>query len=70
VASTDGPITRDDIKAKFGELEVQAQDTAETARNTLIVVGVAAVAVIGVVAFFLGRRRGKLDKTVVEIRRV
>lgn len=67
---TDRPITRDDLKAKFGELEHQAQDKAETARNTAIIVGIATVAVIGGVAFLLGRRRGRQDKTVVEIRRV
>lgn len=70
MTATDAPITRDDIRAKFGELEGQAQETAETARNTIIAVGVAAVAVLGVVAFLLGRRRGKKEKTIVEIRRV
>jgi hypothetical protein len=70
VATTETPITRDDIKAKFGELEGQAQESAETARNTLLAVGVVAAAVIGGLAFVLGRRRGKQQKTIVEIRRV
>jgi len=70
VATTDAPITRDDIQAKFSELEGQAQESAETARNTLLMVGVATVAVIGGLAFFFGRRRGKQEKTIVEIRRV
>jgi uncharacterized membrane protein len=70
MATTERAITRDDIKAKFSELEVQAQDTAESARNVLITVGVGTVAVIGALAFLLGRRKGKKEKTVVEIRRV
>ena len=70
MATTETPITRDDIKAKFGELEGQAQESAETARNTLLAVGVVAAAVIGGLAFVLGRRRGKQQKTIVEIRRV
>lgn len=70
MATTERAITRDDIKAKFSELEGRAQDTAETARNVMIAVGVGTVAVLGVVAFALGRRKGKKDKTIVEIRRV
>jgi hypothetical protein len=70
VSTTDTPITRDDIKAKFSELEGQAQDSAETARNTLLAVGIVAAAFIGALTFFLGRRRGKKEKTIVEIRRV
>lgn len=70
MATTDTPITRDDIQAKFGELEGEAQDSAEAARNTLLAVGVAAAVVIGGLFFLLGRRRGKKEKTIVEIRRV
>lgn len=70
MTTTEGPITRDDIKAKFGELEGQAQETAETARNTVVAVGVAVIAVLAALAFVLGRRRGKQEKTIVEIRRV
>jgi hypothetical protein len=70
VATTETPITRDDIQAKFGELEGQAQESAETARNTLLAVGVVIAALVGGLAFVLGRRRGKQEKTIVEIRRV
>jgi hypothetical protein len=70
VATDRPPITREDIRAKFGELEGQAQDKVETARNTAIAVGAASIAVLGALAFVLGRRRGKKEKTIVEIRRV
>jgi hypothetical protein len=65
-----GPITRADIETKLRELRGEATQTAETARNTALIVGaVAVVAVVGV-AFLLGKRRGKKKTTVVEIRRV
>jgi hypothetical protein len=63
-------ISRDDIQAKFAQLQGQVDDKADTARDTAVTVAVAILALIAVVAFLLGRRRGKQDKTVVEIRRV
>ena len=39
-------------------------------RSTIAGVGLTALAVVAVVAFVLGRRKGKQDKTIVEIRRV
>lgn len=64
------PITRDDIETKFREIRGQVEQTGESAKSTaLMVAGVAAVALVGVV-FLLGRRRGRRKSTVVEIRRV
>jgi len=64
------PITRDDIEAKFREVQGEVDEAGETARNVALVAGVVVVAVVAVAAFYFGRRRGKLQKTVVEIRRV
>lgn len=64
------PITRDDIQAKFSELRGQVDDKAETARDVALTAAVVGLVVVAGVAFLLGRRRGKADKTVVEIRRV
>ena len=64
------PITRDDIEAKFREVQGEVDEAGETARNVALVAGVVVVAVVAVAAFCFGRRRGKLQKTVVEIRRV
>lgn len=63
-------ITRDDLEAKFRELEGEADQTVQSARTYLV--AAAAVAAVGVlaVAFLAGRRRGKKKTTVVEIRRI
>ncbi len=63
-------IDRDDIKAKFEELKGSLDHTAEAARTPMLAAGIAAVVVLVVLAFFLGRRRGRSSRTVVEVRRV
>ena len=63
-------ITRDDIEAKFRELQRDVDDTVETTMGLAVVVGAAAVVGILAVAFVLGRKRGRKRTTVVEIRRV
>jgi len=64
------PITRADIEAKLREVRGEVVETADKAKSTILVVaGVAAVAVVGIV-FLLGKRRGRRKSTVVEIRRV
>lgn len=64
-----GPITRDDIEAKFRELTGDVDERAEAAKGTAVVVGaiVAAAVVVGV--FLLGRSRGRKKTTVIEVRR-
>jgi len=60
-------ITRDDLEAKFRELEGGAREQVASARTTLITAGgIAALMLV----FLLGRRAGKQRSTVVEIRRV
>jgi hypothetical protein len=64
------PIERRDIEAKIRELHGGVEDTAESARSTLITVG--AVVAVGVVAvaFLIGRRKGRRRTTIVEVRRI
>lgn len=64
------PITKDDLRAKFGELQGSADEQVESAQSALAMVAVAAVGSLVVVAFVIGRRRGKKRQTVVEIRRI
>jgi signal transduction histidine kinase len=64
------PITRDDIEAKFRELQTEVDDTVEQSMGIVVIAGVAAVVGLVAVAFVLGRRRGRKRTTVVEIRRV
>ena len=63
-------ITRDDIEAKLRQMAGDVDDKVEAARPTLIASAVATVAVVAVVAYVLGRRRGRRRAAVVEIRRL
>ena len=63
-------ITRDDLEAKFRELEGGAREQVASARTTLITAGGIAALILLLLVFLLGRRAGKLRSTVVEIRRV
>lgn len=63
-------ITRDDIEAKFRELQGEVDDTVEQTMGVAIVAGAVVVVGLLAVAFVIGRRRGRKRTTVVEIRRV
>ncbi len=62
-------ITRQDIEAKAKELASAVDQTADSAKNTAILAGVV-IAIIVTLAFFMGRRRGREHKTMVEVYRV
>ena len=63
-------ITRDDLEAKLREVRGEVDETTQAAKGTgMVVAGVAAVVIIGLV-FLLGKRRGRRQTTTVEIRRV
>lgn len=64
------PITKDDLRAKFGELQGSTDETVESAQSAFAMMAVAAVGTLVVIAFVLGRRRGKKRQTLVEIRRI
>ena len=69
-AQRNGEITRSDIEWKLRQIRGEVEDVGESARSIGLIVGaVAAVAVVSAV-YFLGRRRGRKEKTVVAIRRV
>lgn len=63
-------ITKDDLEAKFRELEGGAREQVASARTTLIAGGAIAVFIVLLLVFLLGRRGGRQRSTVVEIRRV
>ncbi len=65
-----GRVTRADIESKLRQIRGEAEKTGESAKSAgMVVVGVVAVAFVGV-AFLLGKRRGRRKSTIVEIRRV
>jgi hypothetical protein len=70
VTTTSTPITRDDIEAKFRDIQSEVDSIEDDVRD-YVGIALAAVAVtIVVVAFALGSRRGRKRRTVVEIRRI
>lgn len=68
--STTDKITPEDLEAKFRELQSDVEDTAEQAKSYAAAAAAAIGVGVFVVAFFMGRKRGKKKSTVVEIRRI
>lgn len=62
-------ITRQDIEAKANEIVSAVNQTKESARDTAVVAGVV-VAILILLAFVFGRRRGSRNKTLIEVYRV
>lgn len=65
----DDRITPDDIESKFRELSMDVDDIGAEVRSVAVTVGAVTLAAVVVVAFWLGRRRGRRKATIVEIRR-
>jgi hypothetical protein len=63
-------ISRDDLEAKFRELQGDVQETTDEATSYAVVVAAVLVVGIAAVTFVLGRRRGRRKSTIVEIRRI
>ena len=63
-------ITRADIKAKLDEMRGEVEQTAEAAKTPILAIAGGVAAAVVIVAFLLGKRRGRRKSTVVEIRRV
>lgn len=65
-----GKITRGDIESKLREMRGDVEETAEAAKTPIMAIAGGVAVAIVVVAFLLGKRRGRRRSTVVEIRRV
>jgi len=70
----DGPakpkITPADLEAKLTEINAELNDTGEAVKPTAMAIGIGALVVILILAFVLGRRKGQLRSTIVEVRRL
>jgi hypothetical protein len=64
-----GRITPDDIKSKLTEIQGEATEQVESAKNQLIAGGVLLALLLLIVAFLLGRRGGKRSSAIIEVRR-
>lgn len=62
-------ITRDDIEAKARQLVGSVEETAQSAKDTAMLAGAAVVGLV-LIAFYLGGRRARKNKSVVEVYRV
>jgi hypothetical protein len=63
-------ITRDDIEERFRSLQGDVNERVDDSRGRAVQIAVAAGVAVVVVAFLLGRRRGRRRTTLVEIRRL
>ena len=64
------PITRADLEAKIRDITGDVSSTVETARGIGVAVAVGAGVLFVVSAYWLGRRKGRKRRTVLEIRRI
>ena len=62
-------ISRDDIEAKALELVGAVDDTRRSAQDKAVIVAIV-VGLVVLSAFVMGRKRGRRNKTVVEVYRV
>jgi len=63
-------VSRDDIEAKFREIQSEVETTAESAKGMAIAVGAAVAVVVVLGVFLMGRRRGRKRTTFIEVRRL
>ncbi len=67
---SEGKVTRDDIEAKFRELQTEVTGAAEGAKDKVAVLAAVGAVVFIAVVYLLGRKAGRKRSTVVEIRRL
>ena len=65
-----GQISRADIEAKFRELQGEVEVIGEEAKGYAISVAIAFAVGVVAIAFVIGRRRGRRNRTIVEVRRI
>ena len=70
MTATEPQIHRDDIEAKFVELQKNVENATKSARAAGTKIGIAALILLVIMVFVIGRRKGKQSRTVVEIRRL
>ncbi len=69
-ASSDKPISISDIEAKLRDVGKPVETNVAQAKNMAVTGAVAVGAVFVIVAYALGKRRGKRKLPVIEIRRI
>ena len=62
-------ITPDDIKSKLRDIQGEATEEVQGARNQALAAGVLVLLGVLILAFIMGRRAGKRSSAVIEVRR-
>ena len=62
-------ISRDDLEAKARQIVGTVEETADSVKQKSMFAGLVVAGVV-LAAFYFGRRRGKSNKTMVEVYRV
>jgi hypothetical protein len=62
-------VSRDDIEAKARQIVGTVEETKESVQDKAMVAGIAIVGVV-LLAFFLGGRKGRKNKSIVEVYKV
>jgi hypothetical protein len=62
-------VSRDDIEAKARQIVGTVEETRESVQDKAMVAGIAVVGVV-LLAFFLGGRKGRKNKSIVEVYKV
>jgi hypothetical protein len=63
-------VSRDDLEAKFRELQGDVKDKVDDTKQPLLAGAAVAGLLLLLIVFLVGKRSGKKKTTVVEIRRV
>ena len=63
-------VTKADVEAKLRQIQNKVEEDTEAAKPSAIRIAVVVAVGVVVVVFWLGKRRGRLRSTVVEVRRV
>lgn len=70
MTDTEATISPTDIESKFTELQQNVENATASARAAAGKIALVVVVVVAILAYVIGRRRGKASKTVVEVRRL
>ncbi|HEY5252944.1 MAG TPA: hypothetical protein VIJ09_14855 [Acidimicrobiales bacterium] len=70
MSSTAKPITRADLEAKLRSVSGDVGETVEAVKPQIFGGAIAGLLLTVIVAYLLGRRRGRKNSAIVEIRRV
>jgi hypothetical protein len=70
MAAVQQPVTRADIEAKLRQIQGEVESTADSAKPYALIAGIGGTVLLLLIAYILGRRKGRKKTTIVEVRRL